>query len=64
MPFGLSNTPTTFQRCMISIFSEYIEKIIEVFMDDFSVYGDSFDECFDNLALILKRCIETNLVLN
>nr|XP_027102989.1 uncharacterized protein LOC113724266 [Coffea arabica] len=40
------------------------EKIIEVFMDDFSVYGDSFDECLDNLALILKRCIEANLVLN
>ncbi|XP_071923079.1 uncharacterized protein [Coffea arabica] len=64
MPFGLCNAPATFQRCMVSIFSEYVEKIIEVFMDDFSVYGDSFDECLDNLALILKRCIETNLVLN
>ncbi|XP_027183938.1 uncharacterized protein LOC113782233 [Coffea eugenioides] len=64
MPFGLYNAPATFQRCMVSIFSEYVEKIIEVFMDDFSVYGDSFDECLDNLALILKRCIEANLVLN
>ena len=33
-------------------------------MDDFSVYGDSFDKCLDNLTLILKRCVETNLVLN
>ncbi|XP_071906718.1 uncharacterized protein [Coffea arabica] len=64
MPFGLCNAPSTFQRCMVSIFSEYVEKIIEVFMDDFSVYGDSFDECLDNLVLILKRCIEANLVLN
>ncbi|XP_027151296.1 uncharacterized protein LOC113751471 [Coffea eugenioides] len=64
MPFGLCNAPVTFQRCMVSIFSEYVEKIIEVFMDDFSVYGNSFDEYLDNLALILKRCIETNLVLN
>ena len=33
-------------------------------MDDFSVFGDSFDNCLDNLTLILKRCVETNLVLN
>jgi len=33
-------------------------------MDDFTVYGDSFDKCLENLSLILKRCIETNLVLN
>ncbi|XP_071917001.1 uncharacterized protein [Coffea arabica] len=64
MPFGLCNAPATFQRCMVSIFSEYVEKIIEVFMDDFSVYGESFDNCLDNLKLILVRCIETNLVLN
>ncbi|CAL9012117.1 unnamed protein product, partial [Prunus brigantina] len=55
---------STFQRCMVSIFSDFVEKIIEVFMDDFSVFGDSFDGCLTNLTLILKRCIETNLVLN
>ena len=64
MPFGLCNAPATFQRCMMSIFSDYIENIIEVFMDDFSVYGNSFDNCLENLTLVLKRCIETNLVLN
>ncbi|CAN6679399.1 unnamed protein product [Malus baccata var. baccata] len=64
MPFGLCNAPATFQRCMVSIFSDYVEKIIEIFMDDFSVFGDSFDKCLDNLTLILKRCVETNLVLN
>ncbi|KAM1784944.1 hypothetical protein ACFXTI_037972 [Malus domestica] len=64
MPFGLCNAPATFQRCMVSIFSDYVEKIIEVFMDDFSVFGESFDNCLDNLTLILKRCVKTNLVLN
>lgn len=64
MPFGLCYAPATFQRCMMSIFSDYIEKIMEVFMDDFSVFGSSFDNCLANLSLILQRCEETNLVLN
>ncbi|CAN6547832.1 unnamed protein product [Malus baccata var. baccata] len=64
MPFGLCNAPATFQRCMVSIFSDYVERIIEIVMDDFSVFGNSFDNCLDNLTLILKRCVETNLVLN
>ncbi|CAN6551449.1 unnamed protein product [Malus baccata var. baccata] len=64
MSFGLCNAPATFQRCMISIFSDMVERIIEVFMDDFSVYGSSFDHCLANLKLVLERCKETNLVLN
>ena len=64
MPFGLCNAPATFQRCMMSIFSDYVENIIEVFMDDFSIYGDSFDACLSNLSLVLKRCMDSNLVLN
>ncbi|XP_043807314.1 uncharacterized protein LOC122721960 [Manihot esculenta] len=64
MPFGLCNAPATFQRCMMSIFSDYVERIIEVFMDDFTVYGNSFHECLANLEKILQRCLETNLVLN
>ncbi|CAN6580929.1 unnamed protein product [Malus baccata var. baccata] len=39
MPFGLCNAPATFQRCMVSIFSDYVDKIIEIFMDDFSVFA-------------------------
>ncbi|KAJ9554347.1 hypothetical protein OSB04_018392 [Centaurea solstitialis] len=64
MPFGLCNAPATFQRCMMAIFSNFIEKSMEVFMDDFSVHGSDFDECLDNLSLILKRCHEVHLVLN
>ncbi|KAM2224152.1 hypothetical protein ACFXTI_018049 [Malus domestica] len=64
MPFGLCNAPATFQRCMMSIFSGLVERIVEVYMDDFSVFGDSFDQCLHNLSLVLERCQETNLVLN
>ncbi|CAA7045980.1 unnamed protein product [Microthlaspi erraticum] len=64
MPFGLCNAPATFQRCMMSIFTDYIEDIMEVFMDDFSVYGTSFDACLSNLSKVLKRCEEKHLVLN
>ena len=46
------------------IFSDLIENIMEVFMDDFSVYGKDFDQCLENLDKVLKRCQETHLVLN
>ncbi|GJU29119.1 reverse transcriptase domain-containing protein [Tanacetum coccineum] len=64
MPFGLCNAPGTFQRCMMAIFYDMIEKTMKVFMDDFSVFGDSFDSCLYNLEKMLKRCEDTNLVLN
>jgi len=64
MPFGLCSALGTFQRCMMSIFIDLLEHCIEVFMDDFSVYGSSFDHCLSNLARVLERCEETNLVLN
>ncbi|GJZ39248.1 reverse transcriptase domain-containing protein [Tanacetum coccineum] len=64
MPFGLCNAPGTFQRCMMAIFHDMIEKTMEVFMDDFLVFGDSFDSCLSNLEKMLKRCKDTNLVFN
>ncbi|GJT26572.1 reverse transcriptase domain-containing protein [Tanacetum coccineum] len=64
MPFGLCNAPGTFQRCMMAIFHDMIEKTMEVFMDDFSVFGDSFDSCLSNLEKMLKRYEDMNLVLN
>ncbi|XP_074299019.1 uncharacterized protein LOC141630026 [Silene latifolia] len=51
-------------RCLVSIFFEYFERFIDVFMDDFTMHGDSFDTCLHHLSLVLKRCIDTNLVLN
>ena len=64
MPFGLCNAPATFQRCMMAIFSDMVEEFIEIFMDNFSVFGSSFDNCLHNLFLVLQRCEDTNLVLN
>ena len=56
MSFGLCNAPASFQRCMMSIFLDMIEEIMEVFMDDFSVYGKTFDHCLENLDKVLQRC--------
>ncbi|GJZ30383.1 reverse transcriptase domain-containing protein, partial [Tanacetum coccineum] len=64
MPFGLCNASATFQRCMFAIFHDMIEETMEVFMDDFSVFRDSFSSCLSNLDEMLKWCENTNLVLN
>ncbi|GJU82263.1 reverse transcriptase domain-containing protein [Tanacetum coccineum] len=64
MPFGLCNAPTTFQCCMTAIFHELIEDSMEVFMDDFSIFGSSFNQCLKNLEKMLKSYEETNLVLH
>ncbi|GJX47616.1 reverse transcriptase domain-containing protein [Tanacetum coccineum] len=60
MPFGLYNAPATFQRCMIAIFQDMLETSMEVFMDDFSVFGDSFDWCLNNLEQKLIRFVFTD----
>jgi hypothetical protein len=64
MPFGLCNAPASFQRCMMDVFSEFIEEIVEVFMDGFSIYGKMFVDCSANLDKVLTRCVEVDLVLN
>ncbi|KAJ9545011.1 hypothetical protein OSB04_024718 [Centaurea solstitialis] len=64
MPFGLCNAPATFQRCMTTIFQDMIETCMEVFMDDFSAFGNSFDDCLSSLDRVLARCKESHLVLN
>ncbi|GJY95137.1 reverse transcriptase domain-containing protein [Tanacetum coccineum] len=64
MPFGLCNVPGTFQRYMMAIFHDMIDETMEVFIDDFSVFGDSFSSCLSYLDKMLKRCEDTNLVLN
>ncbi|XP_070047226.1 uncharacterized protein [Nicotiana tomentosiformis] len=64
MPFGLCNASTTFQWCMMAIFTDMVGDFLEVFMDDFSVVGNSFDDCLSNLDKVLAICEEPNLVLN
>nr|GFA28128.1 retrovirus-related Pol polyprotein [Tanacetum cinerariifolium] len=56
--------PGTFQRCMLAIFHDMVEKTMEVFMDDFSVFGNSFENCLSCLDKMLQRCEDTNLSLN
>nr|GFA02814.1 reverse transcriptase domain-containing protein [Tanacetum cinerariifolium] len=64
MPFGLCNAPGTFQRCVMAIFHDMIEKMMEVFMDDFFVFENSFSTCLTNLENMLKRCEDIKLALN
>nr|GEW91816.1 reverse transcriptase domain-containing protein [Tanacetum cinerariifolium] len=64
MPFGLCNAPGTFQRCMMAIFYDMIERTMEVLMDDFSVFENSFQSCLSHLEKMLKRCEDTDLCLN
>ena len=64
MSFGLCNAPGTFQRCMMSIFSDLVEEVMEIFMDDFTLHGSSFEQCLHNLGTILQRCQDKNLALN
>jgi hypothetical protein len=64
MSFGLCNAPASFQRCMMAIFSDLNEKVMEVFMDDFSICDKTFEDCLANLDKVLKRCQMADLVLN
>ena len=52
MSFGLCNAPATFQRCLISMFSNLVEEALEILIDDFSIYGSSFEKCLENLETI------------
>jgi hypothetical protein len=62
MSFGLCNAPASFQRCMMAILSDLIEKVMEVFMNDFSIYGKTFEDCLANLDKVLKGCQVADLV--
>ena len=64
MTFGLCNAPATFQRCMVSMFSNLVEEVMEIFMDDFTFYRSSFEHYLQNLGTVLHRCQDKNLALN
>jgi len=64
LPFGLCNAPTTFQRAVIGIFSDMLNDSLEIFMDDFTPYGVTFEDALQNLEKVLKRCIEAHLALS
>ena len=64
MSFGLCNAPVTFQRCIMSMFSDLVKETMEIFMDDFLVYGASCEKYLENLEIVLQRCQDKNLALN
>ena len=64
MPFGLCNALAILQRCTMSMFLDLAEEVLEIFMDDFTVYGSSFEHCLQNLGTVLHMCQDKNLALN
>ena len=63
MTFGLCNAPVTFQRCMTAILSDFLGDSLEVFMDDFSVFGNDFESFLAHFTKILEVCVRKRLVL-
>ncbi len=64
LPFGLCNAPATFQRVVLGIFADLIHDCVEVYMNDFTMYGNTFEEDLNNLDKVLIQCQETNLSLS
>jgi len=64
VPFGLCNAPATFQRVVLAIFFDLIHDCVEVYMDEFTVYGHEFSQALANLEKVLIRCQEANLALS
>eukprot|EP00253_Pinus_taeda_P009982 PITA_09982 len=62
--FRLCNAPATFQRAVLSILAELVHDSVEIYMDDFTPYGSSFQEALSNLGKVLSKCIEMNLSLS
>lgn len=64
LPFGLCNSPTTFQWIFLGILSELTHDSVEIYMDDFTVYRDIFKEALNNLKKVFIHCQEENISLS
>ena len=64
LPFSLCNAPATFQREVLEIFSDQTHDCVKIYMDDFTIYGNTFGEALENLEKLLIRCLEANLALS
>ncbi|RDY14188.1 Retrovirus-related Pol polyprotein, partial [Mucuna pruriens] len=67
LPSLAHSVPLRTHSCSLSCAmcrTHFSDDCMEVFMDDFTVYAESFDACLENLSRVLIRCINTNLVLN
>ena len=64
MPFGLSNSPATYQRLMEECLGDYNMKICIIYLDDIIIFGKDFEEHLERLDLVLTRLKECNLKLS
>jgi len=64
LPFDLCNAPATFQRAVLGIFAKLIHDCVEVYMYEFTLYGNTYQEALDNIKKVLIRCQEMNLSLS
>ena len=64
LPFGLCNVPATFRREILGIFSDLLNDCLEIFMDEFTPYGDAFETTLVNLEKVLECCEQTNVALS
>ena len=64
LPFELCNASNMCKRCMMGIFSNLVDKVVQVFMNDLFVFGYSFESCLQHLQLVLERCEDKGFVLN
>ena len=63
MPFGLKNAPAIFQRTMNKIFKKYIDKFMNVYIDDIIIYSKDWNEHLEHIEIILKELQKTNMML-
>ena len=63
MPFGLNNVPATFQRLMNKVLRQYIEKFVQVYLDDVIIYSNNLDEYKRYIKVVLKKIRGANLKL-
>lgn len=62
MLLGLYNSPVTFHKCMMSIYSNMVQQMLEVFMDDFSIFWELYDDYLYNLENMLRIYEEINFI--
>ena len=63
MPFGLKNAPAIFSRVVVAVFKEYIHKFLEVYFDDWTVFG-LIKKNIGDLRLMLEKCRKYHISLN
>jgi hypothetical protein len=64
MPFGLKNATNTFTKTMLEVFKDLGDKFLKVFVDDFNIHNESWEEHLQHLDVVFFKLKEVNLKLN